>query len=104
MNWVDILLALVILISVLAGWRRGFILGSLDLLTWTGSLILAYIFYPYTAKGLQKFIDLHVWLLPLAFIFTAIVARIVIGIIAGFIIRLVRSEERRVGNECTCQD
>jgi uncharacterized protein YkwD len=89
MNWVDIILALVILFSVIAGWRQGFVLGSLNLLTWTGSLILAYIFYPYTAKGLEKFFTLHVWLLPLAFIFTAIVARILLGIIAGFIARLV---------------
>jgi uncharacterized protein YkwD len=97
MNWVDILLALVILIAVLAGWRRGFILGSLDLLTWTGSLILAYIFYPYTARGLQKLINLHVWLLPLAFIFTAIVARILLGIVAGFIIRLVPERANQNG-------
>jgi uncharacterized protein YkwD len=97
MNWVDILLALVILISVLAGWRRGFILGSLDLLTWTGSLILAYVFYPYTARGLQHLINLHVWLLPLAFIFTAIAARIVLGIIAGFIIRLVPERANQNG-------
>ena len=89
MNLVDIILALVILVSVLAGWRRGFILGSLDLLTWTGSLVLAYLFYPYTARALEKFFTLHVWLLPLAFILTAIVARIILGIIAGFIIRLV---------------
>ena len=97
MNWVDILLALVILISVLAGWRRGFILGSLDLLTWTGSLILAYIFYPYTARTLEKFFTLRVWLLPLAFILTAIVARIILGIIAGFIIRLVPERANQGG-------
>jgi uncharacterized protein YkwD len=89
MNWVDIILAVVILLSVLAGWRRGFVLGSLDLLTWTGSLVLAYVFYPYAARALANFFNLHVWLLPLAFILTAIVTRIVLGIIVGFIIRLV---------------
>jgi uncharacterized protein YkwD len=97
MNWVDIIIALVILLAVLAGWRRGFILGSLDLLTWTGSLILAYIFYSYTAKALERFFDLHVWLLPLAFILTAIIARIVLGIITGFIIRLVPEEVNQGG-------
>jgi len=89
MNLVDIILLLVILISVLAGWRRGFILGSLDLLTWIGSIVLAYIFYSYIALGLAKLFSLGVWLLPLAFILTAIVARILLGIVAGFIIRLV---------------
>jgi uncharacterized protein YkwD len=89
MNWVDIILLLVILVSVLAGWRRGFILGSLDLLTWIGSVVLAFAFYSYTARILDNFISIGVWLLPVAFIITAIVARILLGIAVGFIIRLV---------------
>ncbi len=89
MNWVDIVVVLVILISVWAGWGRGFILGSLDLLTWTGSLILGYIFYPYTARGIEKMVDLGVWLLPVAFLVTAILARIIIGFGTKFIIRMV---------------
>ena len=89
MNWVDIILLLVILISVLAGWRRGFILGSLDLLTWVGSIVLAYIFYSYTARGLSNLFTLGVWLLPVSFILTAIIARILLGIVAGFLIRLI---------------
>ena len=52
MNWVDILLIIVFLLSVWAGWRNGFILGSVYLLTWTGCFILAYIFY------------FHCWLNP----------------------------------------
>jgi uncharacterized protein YkwD len=89
MNWVDIFLTLVIVISVLVGWRRGFILGSLDLLTWTGSLILAYVFYSYAAILLAKLFNLNVWLLPLAFILTAIVARIFIGILVHLIVRII---------------
>jgi len=89
MNWVDIILALIILLAVLAGWRRGFILGILDLLTWTGSLALAYFFYPHTARLLDRFFDLHVWLLPLSFIITALIARIILGIFAMTVIRNV---------------
>jgi uncharacterized membrane protein required for colicin V production len=58
---------------------------------------LAYVFYPYTARILDKFFNLHVWLLPLAFILTAIVARIVLGVVAGFIIRLVPETVHRAG-------
>ena len=89
MNWVDIVLALIVLIAVIAGWHRGFILGSLDLLTWTGSLVAGYIFYPYTAKVLDRFFNLGAWLLPLAFILTAIVARIGISFITRYIVRSI---------------
>ncbi|MBC7949712.1 MAG: CvpA family protein [Chitinophagaceae bacterium] len=81
MNWVDISLVVVLLLAVWAGWKRGFILGSLDLLTWLGSIILGFIFYPYTAKGLESIGDLGAWLLPVAFILTTIIARIIIGFI-----------------------
>jgi uncharacterized protein YkwD len=89
MNWVDIFLCIIFLLALWAGWHRGFILGSIDLLSWTGSLILAYIFYPYMAKGLDRLFDIGPWLLPLAFILTALVARLLIGFIARYIIRRI---------------
>jgi len=87
MNWVHLLLALIILISIWAGWHRGFILGSIDLLTWIGSFVLGYVFYPYVAQGLDKLFDLNVWLLPVSFLSTVVVARILIGLITRFIKR-----------------
>jgi uncharacterized protein YkwD len=89
MNWVDVILGLVILFSIVSGRHRGFILGSFDLLTWVGSFVLAYLFYPYTARELDKFFTLHVWLLPVAFILTTILARIILGIFVKYIIGLV---------------
>lgn len=89
MNWVDIVIVLVIIISVWIGWSRGFILGSLSLLSWVGSLVLGYLFYPYTARGLERLFDLGIWLLPLAFILTVILARLLIGVVTGFIVRAV---------------
>jgi uncharacterized protein YkwD len=97
MNWVDIIIVLVILLAVWGGWHRGFILGSLDLLTWTGSLILGYIFYPYTAKGLERMFQLGVWLLPLAFILTALVARVLIGFITRLIARAIPEQVNHGG-------
>jgi uncharacterized protein YkwD len=89
MNWVHILLVVVILISVWAGWHRGFILGSLDLLTWVGSLVLGYVFYPYTAVVLERYTNLNAWLLPLAFIITAFLARLILGFFRKFIVRSI---------------
>ena len=89
MNWVDIVVFVVILLAVWGGWSRGFLLGSLDLLTWTGSLIVGYIFYPYTAQWIERVVNIGVWLLPVAFVLTAILARILLGLITKLILRLV---------------
>src|SRR5690242_6928785 len=89
MNWVDISIVLIFLLAVLIGWYRGFIRGSLDLLAWAGSFILAYVFYPYMAKGLGNFFDLGVWLLPVAFLSTALLARILMSFITGYITRFI---------------
>ena len=89
MNWVDLIIILVVLLAILAGWYRGFILGSLDLLTWIGTFITAYLFYPYTAASLDRFLNLGVWLLPVSFLLTALVARLLLGFLAGLIIRAI---------------
>ncbi|HUR66311.1 MAG TPA: CvpA family protein [Chitinophagaceae bacterium] len=89
MNWIDIVLIVVVLLAVFAGWHRGFILGSLDLLSWTGSLVIGYLLYPYTANLIDNIFSLGAWLLPLAFLLTAILARIAIGFIVRLILRAV---------------
>src|SRR6185437_1232405 len=82
MNWVDFVLIIIVLLAVWTGWRNGFIIETLGLINWVGSLVLAFIFYPYTASLLTKiFPSLELWRMPLAFIITAIVARILIGLI-----------------------
>jgi len=87
MNWVDLALILAILLAIWAGFSRGFILGSLDLLGWAGSLIIAYLFYSYTAMALEKILDLTIWLLPVSFLLPLIVARFLIGFFTTYIIR-----------------
>lgn len=92
MNWVDIVLVVVMLLAVFAGWHRGFILGSLDLLSWTGSLLTGYLLYPYTANLIESVVSLGAWLLPVAFLLTALLARIAIGFIVRLILRAVPSQ------------
>jgi uncharacterized protein YkwD len=82
MNWVDLVLIIIVLLAVWTGWRNGFIIETLGLINWVGSLVLAFLFYPYTASLITKiFPSLELWKLPLAFIITAIIGRILIGII-----------------------
>lgn len=89
MNWVDLVLIAVALLAIFAGWRRGFILGSLDLISWIGSLVLGYTFYKHTVSLLQKIFTLGVWLLPVAFLLTVILFRIAIGLVVRYIVRAV---------------
>lgn len=89
MNWIDLALLVVLLLAVFAGWYRGFIQGSLDLLTWLGSIVLGFLFYPHVANFFDRFISIGVWLLPLSFILTVIVARLIIGFITSRIFHLI---------------
>ena len=87
MNWVDIILILVIVLAMLAGWYRGFILTSLSLGKWTGTIVIAYLFYPYVAKWLATFTNFGVWLLPVAFLIMALIAGILLSLLVRFIVR-----------------
>jgi uncharacterized protein YkwD len=89
MNWVDFFLIAVLLFAAWLGWRRGFVLGSLDLLTWAGSIAIGYSLYPYTAQLLDRFFALGVWLLPLAFIITTLFARLIIGFVCRRLLHII---------------
>lgn len=89
MNWVDILLIIVFLFSVWSGWHNGFIIASVSLISWTGSLVLGYIFYPYLAIGLGKLFNMGAWLAPLSFIITTIIAKILIGLAFRYVTRSI---------------
>src|SRR5438270_2499295 len=84
---VDALLVLVVLLGVWQGWRRGLVLGLLDLARWLGGLLFALRFYQPLARWLGPRVGWdEVWNMPAAFLLT--------GVAAG-----LRSEERRVGKE-----
>src|SRR5262249_35130504 len=50
--------------------------------------------YPSVAKGIEKVITLDAWLLPVAFILTIVCARLLIGLIARQVMRLVPEDTR----------
>lgn len=88
MNWIDILLIIVIILAAWSGYKKGFILGSLELLSWIGSMAAAFWLYQYLARFIQMIIPaLGVWTMPLAFLITLIITRIIFSIIVTTILK-----------------
>lgn len=99
-NPIDILLVIVILLSVLNGYRRGFVHGVLDLAGWVLSLLAGLRYYHPVAQWLGPRIDLwsEVWDQPVAFILVALVVGISVQIIGYLLLRHLPEDihERRV--------
>ena len=88
-NVIDILLLALVLLSVLNGFRRGFILGFLDLFGWALSLLAGLRFYRPVARWLGAHIDWwsKVWDPPVAFIFCAVIAGVFVHLLGNAILR-----------------
>lgn len=96
MNWIDFLLLAIILVSIWSGWQRGFLLGSLGLIGWAASVCFGFIFYPYTAKLLEKNIpSIGALALPLALIFTITLVRLVLSFIINAILSTTTARMHR---------
>src|SRR4029079_3557790 len=89
MNWVDLILTVIVLLAAWAGWRRGFIRGTADLITWIGSIVLGFSVYPYVAKAIGNIVSTGPWQLPLAFVLILIISRIIIGLIARRLLHFI---------------
>lgn len=89
MNWVDLFLIFIILLAVWSGWRKGFLLCSLELLGWLGSVSAGFVFYPYTEKLFSTYFpSLGIWITPLSFIITIILARLILSLIINEILKI----------------
>ena len=82
-NVIDAVLSLLIVLSLLNGYRRGFILGMLDLLGWATSLVAALRFYQTVAQWLGPRVDIwsEVWDRPVAFVLVAITVGLLIQLL-----------------------
>ncbi|HYO21462.1 MAG TPA: CvpA family protein [Flavisolibacter sp.] len=88
MNLIDVLLVLIVVLAMWAGWVKGFILGIADLSVWLGSLLIGFFFYQGVGNLMQKaFPALGVWNQPLAFLLTIILSRIILSAILNRFIR-----------------
>lgn len=86
---IDILLVIVIALSVLNGYRRGFVHGVLDLAGWVVSLVAGLRFYQPVARWLGPHIDLwsEVWDQPVAFVIVAFIAGVLVHVIGYWLLR-----------------
>jgi uncharacterized protein YkwD len=99
-TFVDVLLVLVVLLSVWQGWRRGLILGLLDLARWAGSLLFAMRFYQPVARWLGPHVTWdEAWNMPAAFLLTGVAAGVAIQLAGHALLkRLPESVHRRTLN------
>ena len=84
-NIIDVLLVLVAVVLVVNGYRRGFLLSTLDLMSWVLSFLAALRFYPLLAGWFEKKLHLwsDVWNRPIAFI--------LIGLVVGIVVETIGS-------------
>lgn len=101
MNFIDIFLVLVILLSAIFGWHRGFILGLLDLVRWLGSLLAAFLFYAPVSRQLDSITDWsQVWTQPLAFLIVLVTTSLLIQVLGNqFLKNLPRETHERSINK-----
>src|SRR2546421_4009503 len=88
-NVIDVLLLVVVLLSALHGWRRGFICGAFDLLRWIVSLLAGLRFYQPVVRWLGAHARFwsDVWDKPIAFLSVAIIAGVAVHLIGYAILR-----------------
>jgi uncharacterized protein YkwD/uncharacterized membrane protein required for colicin V production len=79
-NPIDILLVILIILSLLNGYRRGFIHGVLDLAGWVLSLLLALRYYHPLSLWIGPRFDLwsEVWDQPIAFVVIALLVSLAV--------------------------
>lgn len=89
MNWIDIVLIFIVLLSVMSGFQKGFVAGFLSLLTWLGSVLIGFFFYIHVAAFIETFTTaLGVWTRPIAFLGTVVFASIIISLITNRLLHL----------------
>jgi uncharacterized protein YkwD len=98
MNYVDIILLLVMALAVWGGWRKGFIIGSIHLIVWIGSMLAGFFLYQYGGNLLQKaFPGLGAWTLPIAFLSIVVLSRLLLGGLFNLILRNTSHETHTNG-------
>ena len=98
MNYVDIILLFVMAIAVWAGWKKGFIIGSINLIVWIGSLLAGFFLYQYAGEVLKiNFPALGVWTLPITFLSIVVLSKVILGVLFNVIVRRTPQETHAHG-------
>lgn len=93
-NLIDVLLVVVIGLNLLNGYRRGFILGVLDLAGWVLSLLAGLRYYAPVARWLGPRVELwsEMWDQPIAFILVAFVVGVLVHVLGYLLLRRLSPE------------
>ncbi|MBA2735782.1 MAG: CvpA family protein [Pyrinomonadaceae bacterium] len=92
-NFIDILLVLIVLLSVWGGWRRGFILGFLDLIRWITSFLAALYFYQPLAEWLGLMTGWsQMWNQPLAFLLIVIIVGLIVQLLGNVLLKRISKD------------
>ena len=76
MNYIEIFLLLIMALCIWSNYQRGFIISSLHLVAWIGSLVISFLAYELLNTLLLKvFPSLNFWAPPLSFMLILIFAR-----------------------------
>ncbi len=88
-NIIDIFLLIVIALSLLNGYRRGFVHGVLDLAGWVLALLAGLRYHQPVAQWLGPHVDLwsEVWDQPIAFIIVALIAGMIVHVIGYWLLK-----------------
>ena len=88
-NIIDVLLVILIVLSLLNGYRRGFVHGVLDLAGWVLALLAGLRYHQEVASWLAPRIDLwsEVWDQPIAFVIVALTVGIAVHAIGYWLLR-----------------
>ncbi|HEY0899921.1 MAG TPA: CvpA family protein [Sphingobacteriaceae bacterium] len=82
MNIVDALLILVIAVAVYSNWKKGFLLGLMELISWISTIIIGLWLYPSVANLLESHLQVTgAWSIPVSFILTILLMRMIISAI-----------------------
>lgn len=87
MSLPDVVLMLVGLVAVWMGWQKGFIHATTDLTIWIGSVVIAFVVYPYIAILLEHWQKRSPWTLPICFLVALILAGLFLSVIARALFR-----------------
>ena len=87
LNYIDLLLVLVALSAIWSCIRSGFILSFLELLSWLGSLVLAFLINQPISTALEHMLPaLGAWTSPLCFILSTLLFKLALDRLSAYIL------------------
>src|SRR5919106_4832013 len=102
LNVIDLLLLAVIILSLINGYRRGFVHGMIDLAGWVLSLLAALRYSQPVARWMGERVDLwsEVWDQPIAFILIGVLVSIAVHLVGhALLTRLPKDIQERPVNQ-----